>query len=177
VGRFRDVAKPAVGMLCRSLASVSFSIRRGGAVWFLTSEPTATLYTDLLHKITIAAIIASAVCLAFNVQRAPWVTVEYALLVATGLVTPPLIYFVIYFCALPSPRHFLLTADQLDLTLLQGLSAAWPILVATLAITAPLLAVFTPAFEPATLQIVFIGLAALTVSHMILSALIRSAHK
>jgi Brp/Blh family beta-carotene 15,15'-monooxygenase len=111
------------------------------------------------------------VCLAFDVQRAPWVTVEYALLVATALVTPPVIYFVIYFCALPSPRHFLLTADQLDLTLLQGLSAAWPILVATLAITAPLLAVFTPTFEPATLQIVFIGLAALTVPHMILSTL------
>jgi Brp/Blh family beta-carotene 15,15'-monooxygenase len=147
---------------------------------FLTSEPTATLFADLLHKIAIAAIIASAVCLAFNVRRAPWVTVEYVLLVATALVTPPLIYFVIYFCALHSPRHFLLTADQLDLTPLQGLSAAWPILVATLAITALgaiLLAVFTPALEHATLKIVFIGLAALTVPHMLLTAVFRSVHQ
>jgi Brp/Blh family beta-carotene 15,15'-monooxygenase len=96
------------------------------------------------------------------------------------LVTPPLIYFVIYFCALHSPRHFLLTADQLDLTPLQGLRAAWPILVVTLAMTALgviVLAVFTPAFEPATLQIVFIGLAAVTVPHMLLTAVFRSVHQ
>lgn len=140
---------------------------------FLTSEATATLFADLLQKIAIAAVIASAMCLAFTVRRASWVTVEYGLLVATALVTPPLIYFVIYFCALHSPRHFLLTADQLCLTPLQALRAAVPILVATLVFTglgATVLAVFTPAFAPATLQIVFIGLAAVTVPHMLLTA-------
>jgi beta-carotene 15,15'-dioxygenase len=147
---------------------------------FLTAEPTATLFAALLHKTAIAAIIASALCLVVNLRAAPWVTVEYALLVATALVTPPLIYFVIYFCALHSPRHFLVTADQLRLTPLQGLRAAWPILVATLAMTAlgtVILAVFAPAFEPATLQIVFIGLAAVTVPHMLLTAVFRSVHQ
>ena len=147
---------------------------------FLIAAPTATLFAALLHKTAIAAIIASALCLVVNLRAAPWVTVEYALLVATALVTPPLIYFVIYFCALHSPRHFLLTADQLRLTPLQGLRAAWPILVATLAITALgaiVFAVFTPSFEPATLQIVFIGLAAVTVPHMLLTAVFRSVHQ
>jgi beta-carotene 15,15'-dioxygenase len=146
---------------------------------FLIAEPTATLFAALLHKTAIAAIIASALCLVVNRRRAPWVTVEHALLVARALVTSPLIYFVVYFCLPHSPHHFMLTADQLRLTLLQGLRAAWPILVATLAITAfgtMVLAVFTPAFEPATLQIVFIGLAALTDPHMILSAVFRSVH-
>ena len=140
---------------------------------FLTSEPTATLFADLLQKIAIAAIIASAVCLTFTVRRAPWVTVEYGLLVATALFTPPLIYFVLYFCALHSPRHFLLTANQLRLTPLQALRAAVPILVATMAFTglgASVLAVFTPSFEPVILQIVFVGLAAVTVPHMLLTA-------
>ena len=147
---------------------------------FLITEPTATLFAALLHKTAIVAIIASALCLVVNLKRAPWVTVEYALLAATALVTPPLIYFVIYFCLLHSPRHFLLTADQLDLTPLQGLRAAKPILVATLAVTALgaiLVVVFTPEFEPATLQIVFIGLAALTIPHMILSAVFRSVQQ
>ena len=147
---------------------------------FLIAEPTATLFAALLHKTAIAAIIASALCLVVNLRRAPWVTTEYALLVATALVTPPLIYFVIYFCLLHSPRHFLLTADQLCLTPLQALRAAWPILMATLAMTALgaiVLAVFTPAFEPATLQIVFIGLAAVTVPHMLLTAVFRSVHQ
>ena len=147
---------------------------------FLIAEPTATLFAALLHKTAIAAIIASALCLVVNLRRAPWVTTEYALLVATALVTPPLIYFVIYFCLLHSPRHFLLTADQLRLTPLQALRAAWPILVATLAIAAIgalVLSIFTPAFEPATLQIVFIGLAAVTVPHMLLTAVFRSVHQ
>ena len=147
---------------------------------FLTPQPTATLFAALLHKTAIAAIIASALCLVVNLRAAPWVMVEYALLVATALVTPSLIYFVVYFCLLHSPRHFLLTADQLRLTPLQGLRAAWPILVATLAMTALcalVLSIFTPAFEPATLQIVFIGLAALTVPHMLLTAVFRTVHQ
>ena len=147
---------------------------------FLTAEPTATLFAALLHKTAIAAVIASALCLVVNLRAAPWVTVEYALLVATALVSPPLIYFVIYFCALHSPRHFLLTADQLRLTPPQALRAAWPILVATLAMTALgaiVLAVFTPAFAPATVKLVFIGLAALTVPHMLLTAVFRSVHQ
>jgi Brp/Blh family beta-carotene 15,15'-monooxygenase len=147
---------------------------------FLTAEPTATLFAALLYKIAITAIIASALCLVVNLRPAPWVTVEYAVLVATALITPPLIYFVVYFCLLHSPRHFLLTADQLKLTTLQALRAMWPILMSTLAMTALgalVLAVFTPAFEPATLQIVFIGLAALTVPHMLLTAVFRSVHQ
>lgn len=147
---------------------------------FLIAEPTATLLAPLLHKTAIAAIIASALFLVVNLRNAPWVTLEYGMLVATALVIPPLIYFIIYFCALHSPRHFLLTADQLRLTPPQALRAAWPILMATLAMTALgafVLAVFTPAFEPATLQIVFIGLAALTVPHMLLTAVFRSTQQ
>ena len=147
---------------------------------FLTAEPTATLFAALMHKTAIAAIIASALCLVMNLRRAPWVMVEYALLVATALVSPPLMYFVIYFCLLHSPRHFLLTADQLRLTPLQGLRAAWPIMGATLSMTALgalVLSISTPAFEPATLQIVFIGLAAVTVPHMLLTAVFRSVHQ
>ena len=147
---------------------------------FLIAEPAATLFAALLHKTAIAAIIASALCLVVNLRAAPWVMVEYALLVATALVIPPLIYFVIYFCLLHSPRHFLLTADQLSLTPLQGLRAAWPILVATLAIAALGAVVFAatrPSIEAATLQVVFIGLAAVTVPHMLLTAVFKSVHQ
>ena len=146
---------------------------------YLTSGPTARLFAALLHKTAIAALIASALCMVINRKHAPWVSVEYALLVAIALITPPLTYFVVYFCGLHSPRHFLLTSAQLGLTPTQGLRAAWPVLVATLATAAfgtVILAGVTPAFEPATLQIVFIGLAALTVPHMILSAVFKSTH-
>ncbi len=144
---------------------------------FLTSEPTATLFAELMHKIAVAALIASALCLALNLRRAPWVLVEFSLLIAAAVVTPPLIYFVIYFCGLHSPRHFLLTADQLGLTPRQGLRAALPIFGATLAIAALGTVVFAasgPSIEAATLQIVFIGLAAVTVPHMLLTTVFKS---
>jgi Brp/Blh family beta-carotene 15,15'-monooxygenase len=145
----------------------------------LTSETTATLFADLMHKTAIAAIVASVLCLVLNVRRAPWVIVEYALLVATALIAAPLIYFVVYFCGLHSPRHFLLTADQLRLTPVQGLRAALPIMAATLllsALGAIALYMCTSTFEATTLQLVFIGLAALTVPHMILTAVFKSVH-
>ena len=62
---------------------------------------------------------------------------------------------------------------------MQGLRAALQILIATLAMTAlcaMVLAVFNPALKPATVQIVFIGLAAMTVPHMLLTAVFRSVH-
>jgi len=146
----------------------------------LTSAPTAIQFANLLNKSAIPAIIVSAICLISNFRRAPWVVVEYALLVATALVTPPLIYFVIYFCGLHSPRHFLLTADQLGLTPAQGMRAASPIMMATLifsAFGAVAVHTFTPAYETATLQLVFIGLAAVTVPHMLLTAVFKSVHR
>jgi len=145
----------------------------------LTLEPTATLFADLMHNTAIAAIVASVFCLIWNVRRAPWIVVEYALLVTTALITPPLIYFVIYFCGLHSPRHFLLTADQLGLTPAQGLRAALPIMAATLlfsAVGAVAVYTFAPTIKAATLQLVFIGLAAVAVPHMILTAVFRSVH-
>ena len=147
---------------------------------FLTSESTATLFAYLLNKIALPAIVASALCLLLNCRRAPWVLVEYALLVAAAMITPPLIYFVIYFCGLHSPRHFLLTADQLGLPPVQGLRATLPILIATLGLTVfcgAILIEFSPTFEAATLQIVFIGLAAVTVPHMLLTAMFRSVQQ
>jgi hypothetical protein len=56
---------------------------------FLIAEPTTTLFAALLHKTVIAAMMASALCLVVNLRRAPWVKVEYNLLVATEFCKRP----------------------------------------------------------------------------------------
>lgn len=93
---------------------------------------------------------------------------------------PPLLAFVIYFCLWHSPRHSLFViAGSEDQTLTRGLVrfAAAAIPLTALTIAAGVLAwfglrdLFTDA--EATLQVVFIGLAALTVPHVILPLLIR----
>ncbi len=91
---------------------------------------------------------------------------------------PPLVYFVIYFCALHSPAHFgrvirLVTpSDRSRAAAYTAGFTALTLLVAGLAFIA-LTDKLT--IQQSTLQIVFIGLAALTVPHMFLVDGIRRA--
>jgi Brp/Blh family beta-carotene 15,15'-monooxygenase len=96
---------------------------------------------------------------------------ELATLALLALAAPPLVYFAVYFGTLHAPRHFLQTADWLDLDLRAAARAARPGTLAPLAAAGlagvALLAADT-AWDAATLQTVFVGLAALTVPHMAL---------
>ena len=90
-----------------------------------------------------------------------------------ALALPPLLYFGCYFCLLHSPRHLFETAREEGLVSIAAIVRA-----AAPATGAPLLlaAVFFVRSSPHTLnegllQIIFIGLAVLTVPHMILQAI------
>jgi len=96
---------------------------------------------------------------------------ELAALTALAAAAPPLVYFVAYFCGLHSPRHFVETLAQLGLDWRRGVRAAWPLTALTLAFAAAALAVLVHGgvkLEAATVEVVFIGLAALAVPHMLL---------
>ena len=109
--------------------------------------------------------------LASRARRQPGLVAELAAILAAGLILPPLVYFVLYFCAVHSPRHFLTATARLGLGARDGVAAALPITAVTLAgagaAAALLLAEGVPA-DTATLRAVFVGLAALTVPHMAL---------
>jgi Brp/Blh family beta-carotene 15,15'-monooxygenase len=144
---------------------------------FLTSAQLAQMLAQTLHVAAIVALGAATVCLGLNVRRAPGIVVEFAVLVATALIAPPLVFFILYFCGLHSPRHFLHTAQKLHLTAAQALHATLPILCATLAgggIAACILASLGTSFSNAAM--VFAGLAAVTVPHMLLTSMFRQAH-
>ena len=97
---------------------------------------------------------------------------ELLLLVAAAALLPPLWYFVLYFCALHSPRH--LRDEFRRLSGPQRRYAALTLLVTTLA--ALLIAAasgvhlqqFYESLDTMLYPLVFIGLAALTVPHMCL---------
>ena len=95
---------------------------------------------------------------------------ESAALVALSLAAPPLAAFTVYFCAMHSPRHILrMLADLQAAEARDALALAlWPTL-AVLA-TAALLgwrASDLPV-DARVMQLVFVGLAALTLPHMVL---------
>lgn len=96
---------------------------------------------------------------------------EMAALGVLAAAVPPLIYFVIYFCGLHSPRHFIETLAQLGLGVRAGVAAALPLTALTLVlagVAATLMVQRGVPLEAVALETVFIGLAALAVPHMVL---------
>ncbi len=169
-----------LGISTIALPAIAFQSEVARLFAFLTDAFTANAISEILHYCGIAVLGISLVCVSLNFQRKSWIFVEYIVLAMTALLVSPLLYFIIYFCGLHSPRHFLLTAEQLGMTPVQGLRATVPVTAATLLIVglgASVLATFAPTFEAGTLQTVFIGLAALTVPHMILTGWFNSVHR
>jgi Brp/Blh family beta-carotene 15,15'-monooxygenase len=90
---------------------------------------------------------------------------------AVALAAPPHVAFAVYFCALHSPRHFRETAESLGLSTRQavGASLAWTVPVVIAGIAATLLFVRAGEAVPDVLaRVIFVGLACLTVPHMLL---------
>jgi Brp/Blh family beta-carotene 15,15'-monooxygenase len=121
-----------------------------------------------------------AVITAVTVWKQQWqMSLEFISLIALAYFTPPLIYFTLYFCLLHSPRHLyglfsdaptaehprlmrmMVTYTLATLLLLVVLWWIWPVLPINTLI----------------LKFIFIGLAAVTVPHMVLIAVGLSASK
>ena len=131
----------------------------------------------LVPFLQIWAPVAAIGVFAMLVRRRPGTQQRWTdIATAAGLVVfawalPPLVYFVIYFCALHSPAHFgrvirlVPPSDRSRAAAYTAGFAALTLLVAGMAFMALADKV---TMQQSTLQIVFIGLAALTVPHMFL---------
>jgi Brp/Blh family beta-carotene 15,15'-monooxygenase len=115
-----------------------------------------------------------AVAAAFALRRSLATAVELAAIATLALLLPPLAYFIVYFCALHSLRHLrhaALGADAGARRRMAGVALAYTLLTLALAALAwPWLAgagEALPAPGTPLAQLVFIGLAALTLPHML----------
>ena len=104
------------------------------------------------------------------------VAAEIACLAALFALTPPLIAFVVYFCAWHSVRHTLEVASRLDpleprVALQTFARRAWPLTAVTIALGTIAFLALTPVQPPgpAMIRVVFVGLSALTVPHILFS--------
>ncbi len=94
--------------------------------------------------------------------------------IASGaLLLKPLVFFTCYFALLHSPRHLLETAEGLGITSLKRIYlATLPVVLATLALAGLAYALLPRiSMDARLLRIVFIGLAALTMPHMLLDTI------
>lgn len=109
------------------------------------------------------------------IRRRPNESVELVLAALLAVVAPPLVFFAIYFCALHSVRHlrsgFRAESRGRLTALIVVLYTAVPILGAVAVLLVSLSVGPVVAVDDRLLQVVFIGLAGLTVPHMILVGL------
>lgn len=116
------------------------------------------------------AIAMSAVIVFRGLGRDTRAAAELALLPLLAWSLPPLVYFAVYFCLLHSPRHLLAVAGDSRIRVGRSFWLTMIGLTATAAVLGAsgylLIDAATP--DQGIVQVVFIGLAALTVPHMLL---------
>ncbi len=115
---------------------------------------------------------AAVLTVGAHISRRQWTgAAEIVLLCALGIVASPLVSFAVYFALWHSPRHML--------EVRAGRRATIPTLIATVAtigVASFIWVRFSPEVSTA-IQVVFIGLAALTVPHLLVTEGIRRKHR
>jgi len=130
----------------------------------------------LLHVSSLVAVVAAGVAVSSGVWR--WRIcrsdlMEVICIVAGAILLQPLLFFVCYFGLLHSPRHLLQTARSVGIARLATIArvTAPNVLATVLAAAVFLLILHGKRLDDRILCVVFAGLAALTVPHMILEQL------
>jgi beta-carotene 15,15'-dioxygenase len=112
----------------------------------------------------------------FERLRRDWLTaLEITAVSLLALLTPPLVAFTVFFCGMHSARHILRTAEYSGRSEIRLLAAAalLPMLAVLLASAVAWYFLRDTALDARVVQIVFVGLAALTVPHMALVERVR----
>jgi Brp/Blh family beta-carotene 15,15'-monooxygenase len=131
---------------------------------------SADLVAPVLSQLAPPWLAATVLACALQARTSRLAACESAALAALSLAAPPLAAFTVYFCAMHSPRHILRTLAGLQAAEARGALALalWPTLAVL--VTAALLGwrLSDLSVEARVMQLVFVGLAALTLPHMVL---------
>ena len=164
---------------------------QGGAVLVLPAILYPTELTQLFGMLVgpgaagvVAPVVSAAsvpwacavmVCITLTWSRSRQMSFELAAVATLACVVPPLLAFAIFFCGMHSARHILRTVSWAQFTegrLAIGAVVAPMLGVACLAGVAWMLRGDVP-LEPKVIQLIFVGLASVTVPHMLLIEPIR----
>ncbi len=131
---------------------------------------SAALIAPVLSQMAapwLAATVLACVLQARTSRLAAW---ELAALAALSVAAPPLAAFTVYFCAMHSPRHILRTLASLPgVEARNALALAlWPTLAVLAALAVIGLVSSDRSMQAWAIQLIFVGLAALTLPHMAL---------
>ncbi len=144
--------------------------------WLVSSDGGAVI-AGAMHFAAIPLLVVAAAVLLLRWQDRRAQCEEITIVISAAVVLPPLTFFVIYFCALHSVRHLVdvrrtLSAQRVSLLVARGAPYA---VIALVGCAAGALFFSQLPLGAAFLSSVFIGLAALTVPHMIVCELPQRA--
>lgn len=144
------------------------------AIFVMLSGAEGTAVAGALATMAPWLAAGTAIVAGRALRRSPTTAIELAAIATLALLLPPLLYFIVYFCALHSLRHLRHAARGADAgtqRMMAGVALAYTLLTLVLAALAwPCLAgagEALPAPGTPLAQLVFIGLAALTLPHML----------
>jgi Brp/Blh family beta-carotene 15,15'-monooxygenase len=187
VSAFHFAGDPATGVprLARGLYGGAVIVLP--AVWhveelqrllgLVAGSDSAAFVAPVLSQLALPWLAATMLVCAFQFRTSRLAACESAGLAVLSLGAPPLVAFCAYFCLMHSPRHILRTFASLQRAeARQALALAlWP----TLAVLIAAALVFGLAndipLEARVMQLVFVGLAALTLPHMLLIECVRQS--
>lgn len=141
----------------------------------LVGEGTACIMMPWIRLLAWAWLTCVSLAVILRSQKNLLGSLEIGATALLALVAPPLVSFTLFFCGMHSARHILRTIDY------SGRTSTRLLLIAALLPMIGVLALSTVAWhflkatplEARVVQIIFVGLAALTVPHMILVERVR----
>jgi len=147
----------------------------GSLFGLLAGADAAQLVTPVLAVLALPWLAALVLAAVVTAGRSPRTSLEFLAVGALMFLAPPLTAFAVFFCGMHSARHMLRTFDW------AARPGRWPMmasgLVPTLAVMVGGAAIWwwrdEVPFDAQVVQLVFVGLAALTVPHMALVERVR----
>lgn len=153
------------------LLPIVFHTQEVATVFVMLSGPGGAAVAEALSQLGWWVPLAMLSIAGLALIKQQWASaMELMALVVIGIFAPPLVFFIIYFCSLHSPRHLREHFQQADTSEHKRL---WHMLIvytlATLLLIIPMLWLWNSfSLSENIVRMVFVGLAAVTVPHMML---------
>lgn len=126
-----------------------------------------------------ACVAAATVAAAIEMRQNFSATLEIVAVCGLMMIAPPLVSFTVFFCGMHSPRHFIRTINLVGgLTYKRALQVAlWPMIAIAGGGLIGLLADSSVSIDERLTEEIFIGLAALTLPHMVVVERLRFGYR
>ena len=153
------------------LLPIIFHTQEVADIFVMLSGPGGAVVAQTLAQLGWWVPLAMLSVASFALVKRQWSSaMELTALVLIGIFAPPLVFFIIYFCSLHSPRHLREHFQRADASEHKRL---WRMLIvytlATLLLIIPMLWLWSSvSLSESIVRLVFVGLAAVTVPHMML---------